>query len=261
MENKINKYIIASHGCSGETTTYFNVKKNQIVVLYNHIGISSSGIPNIPFVVYLHKYNKNLFDYIFNMDNYAVNLNKKNEKSYRHSLFFHQLPFYSQINHICNMEMYDGNSDIRCPNINLTFSEKKDTFFTGIANFNNIIDFERDQSNKIIGIKFYNNISSEYIIENIREKENGEIYISLKSLLDNLGDGIYFISACRAQYYANCKGKMVHFPLELKYKGCLSYDDYDKKIINQEIVKFKKSCKTPSHEPHPEKIAENIRIY
>lgn len=246
IEN-LNKYIIASHGCAKSVESenkFFTLKSGQIVVYYNSIGVSSHGIPNIPFVVYLHKYNRPLFDYIFNIDNYGINLDKNNVRSYRHSDFFKQLPFYSDVNNVCNIEMYDGDSDdtSKCPDIFLTFDfGSQDTFHTGIVNFDNIVYFNRNKNSEIINIKSDKNDDANKMRNLFRKYFENEtmMRISLKNLLDKYGDGIYFVSACRAQFYADCDGNMKSFKLHSFEKGCKTYEEYDKKVINNVMNNFR----------------------
>ena len=67
-----SKYVLASHGCSPkggkESTRYFVVPDDIMVVYYNSNGVLSRGDNNIPFTKNLHDYNNELFNSEFDSE-------------------------------------------------------------------------------------------------------------------------------------------------------------------------------------------------
>lgn len=234
-------YVIGSHGCSPEnfgrdeqstdypSSRYFIVPDDKYVIYFNNNGVESEGFKNIPFIKNLYDYNKELFYYIIDPHNYFINLDKNNPASYRHQNFFKSLPFFSNFNYLCNIEIYPPG--VHCPIVNLSFSSpelhaREFSYFEGITPLQNII---------------YNNfgerlafVSPDKIINPYADIAKFEGFINTNNLINDLllkkyriNKGIFFISACRANFFKNNESdKMELVDIHPISRNCgdLSYD-------------------------------------
>jgi len=205
-------YVIGCHGCSPNLyehedsdefrhTRFFTVPENMMIVYFNPNGVLSIGNKNIPFIRNLYDYNRDMFNYIINPANYKINLDKSNPNSYRHEDFFKSLPFFSNFNYMCNFELYPPGTP--CPFINLSFtmpdSSSKPSYFEGITTLSNI-NFEKFGQSL--------NFVNPELVYNPREhlkRSSGFIYTNnffdLLNKQFGLNKGIFFISACRAEFF------------------------------------------------------------
>lgn len=212
-ENEL--FVIGCHGCSPSTlksaedstdypeSRFFIVPENIMVVYLTANGVQSIGSKNIPFIKNLHDYNPEMFNYVFNPANYQINMDKTNPESYRHQDFFKSLPFFSDFNYLCNFELYPAG--VPCPYVNLSFtlpgSTIKPSYFEGITPLNNITYSNYGQTLGIIDPANLYNPASEL------SRTGGFIYtgdfINLLKKSYGLDKGIFFISACRADFFTN----------------------------------------------------------
>lgn len=236
----MNSYIAGYHGCATTSSKNldFKVPQNVTIILFNSLGVLSHGDINIPFIVNLYNTNRNLFDYIFNKYNYSKNLDKTDVRSYRHPDFFKFFPFYSSLNYLCNFEMYPAKS--QCPQMYLFPSEDPNSsnlFFEGITHIENIITADGYGARP----KFNDNDS---VILN--PTENGVTSMKLSALIERCGqlglhetngtnETLYFISACRAEYYKNAEGHDTILRIDSIEKNCKSFDEYDVHVFNKEL--------------------------
>ena len=206
-----NIYVVGCHGCAPPRLhnqekdfypekRYFNVPENIMIVYLNSNGVLSEGRKNIPFLKNLYDYNKMMFNYIFNPENYKINMDKTNPNSYRNKDFFKSFPFFSDFNYLCNFELYPPG--VLCPVIQLSFSidgsHGKPVYFEGITSLDNI-NFQK--YGQILNFNDPKNVlnPSQYI------SVDKNIYTSdfINVLNKNFGikSGVFFISACRAEYF------------------------------------------------------------
>jgi hypothetical protein len=250
-------YIIGSHGCSPSTfglneektkfpdSRYFKVPDNTYIIYFNNNAVLSQAVKNIPFIKNLYDINPELFYYIIKPQNYNINLDKTNENSYRHPDFFKSLPFFSNFNYICNIEIYPPG--VMCPHVILDFTDPTVAtvatiaqmgYFEGVTNINNIIydEFgkklrfvnEQDIYSPYDDLKGKNIYASEFITDLLCKK---------KSIIN----GIFFISACRAAYFepeqkdGNNEGVYINInPVE---RNCGDIN-YDLSIIDDYKLKY-----------------------
>lgn len=248
-------YVIGSHGCSPEnfgtheqstdypSSRYFIVPDDKYVIYFNNNGVESEGFKNIPFIKNLYDYNRELFYYLIDPCNYFINLDKNNPASYRHSDFFKSLPFFSNFNYLCNIEIYPPG--VPCPFVNLSFSSpelhsKEHSYFEGITPLQNII---------------YNNFAERLTFVNSDEVKNPYIYIAKSSgfinttnlindLLPNkynIRKGIFFISACRANFFKNNDSDMMELVDIHPVKRNCGDSSYDVSIIEELQKKYSTS--------------------
>ena len=245
-------YIIGSHGCSPEnfgreeqskdfpSSRYFIVPDDKYIIYFNNNGVESEGFKNIPFIKNLYDYNKELFYYLIDPHNYLINLDKYNPASYRHSNFFKSLPFFSNFNYLCNIEIYPPG--VPCPFVNLSFSSpelhtREHSYFEGITPLQNII---------------YNNFAERLTFVSSDEVKNPYVYITesngfinTNNLINHLlptnygvSKGIFFISACRANFFKNNEsGKMELVDIHPISRNCGDLS-YDISIINELKKKY-----------------------
>jgi hypothetical protein len=209
-------FVIGSHGCSQDTfykkemdedfpsCSYFTVPENTIIIYFNNNAVESEGNKNIPFIKNLYDCDQELFYYIIDPKNYGINLDKNNSLSYRNSSFFRSLPLFSNFNYLCNIEIYPPGS--KCPLVHLSFTPptalpKSRSYFEGITELNNIVVPNLyEQLNFVDERKVY----SPYL--DLESKE-GWIYTNklITELLPSksINSGIFFVSACRADFYKN----------------------------------------------------------
>lgn len=256
-------YVIGSHGCSFEglydeemteyypERNYFIVPENMTIIFFNSNAVESEGYKNIPFIKNLYDIQRDLFNYIIDPSNYEINLDKNNIRSYRNQSFFRSLPFFSNFNYLCNMEIYPAG--VPCPLVHLSFtsplaSRKSHSFFEGITSLDNIIVTEfREKLNFVNDHEVY----SPY--EDLK-KNDGWIYTNklFQELLpeNSINNGIFFISACRADFYRNViRKKREIVPIHPIERNCGDIT-YDLSIIeklkreNPESIKNIETVKT-----------------
>ncbi len=243
-----NKYIIGSHGCQPNfkyKNTWFKLPNNITIILFNGVGLSSNGYRNIPFIKYLVDLMPNMANYIFDITNYEINLDKNNVRSYRHPNFFTKIPFYSKFNNLCNMEIYPAGHN--CPNISLSFtknSNKDVAYFEGITALQNIKKADHHS------ITFHNDDEVVKINDQNIEKYNiknkySDYFIDLDQIIQAHNDTdtdqrIYFVSACRVQYYNTCStdNHMEYLKLDPIEKNCRNFNDYDISKMDKQINEF-----------------------
>jgi hypothetical protein len=230
-------YIIGCHGCSPSrfgsneestdfpTSRYFVVPEDTYIIYFNSNAVESEGSKNIPFIKNLYDYNPELFYYMFDPQYYEINLDKTNINSYRNPDFFKNLPFFSNFNYICNIEIYPPG--VPCPFIHLSFSQnrslKTSSYFEGITTLKNI-----EYTNFGDKINIINTGDVYYPYDDIF-KQDGFIYTSelFTKLLPkkSFGGGIYFISACRAEFFQNgTEIEMVNIHPVERNCGDIQYD-------------------------------------
>ena len=211
-----NFYMIGAHGCSpsklhsSEDTEefsqarFFTVPDNFMIVYLTSNGVQSEGSKNISFIKNLYDYNRELFNYIFNPMNYEINLDKTNPSSYRHPDFFKSLPLFSNFNYLCNFELYPPG--VPCPFIHLSFSKECEIsskcYYEGITPLENIISPKRygEKLGFNNPLNIYNPLDD--LIDTTGFAYTYEIFQNAVKKF-SLRGGVFFISACRAEYFVN----------------------------------------------------------
>jgi hypothetical protein len=225
----------------------FLVPDDVHIVYFNDFGTMSRGNRNIPFITHLYKYNKDLFDYMFNPNNYVLNQDKQNISSYRHPDFFKTFPFYSNTNNLCNFELYPPHS--HCPRLDLFFDPEDRTYFGGITEINNIIP-----SNFMDPVEI---IDNDKVHKDISYTSNGEKHFNFttKMLIQwlkkekGITKGFFFISACRAIFYehnnmVSNKNEITHIDIDSIEKKCNDYKYNNQYIDNLISSKYKNNLET-----------------
>ena len=188
-------YFMAGHGCSSSIYNkhhnVFKVPANITIVFLNSTSVQSSSSYNFPFIKLLYTKQKELFDYIFDLNNYVKNYDSRFKESYRHPDFFKRFPIYVSENYLCNMEMYPPGSV--CPNQSIAIpstitNEINQISFTGFEKIDNLnFNFIDNKFNITLDHdKFYKGSSLDKL-----EYMNTIIEAS------KIKSGLIFVSSCR----------------------------------------------------------------